>query len=79
MRLSVAEQWGVRWRLVSSCTVQCAVTYGYGPEYGETEAEGCLTGVNSFTLIRMVTLTNEGIRAGSGRSRIGHSGCTYNH
>ena len=33
-----------------SCTVQCAV------KYGETEAEGCLVGIESDTLIRMVAL-----------------------
>ena len=63
----VAEQWGVRGRSVSSCTVHCAV------KYVETEAEDCSMDMKSDTLIRMVTLTNVDIRAGPGQSRAGHS------
>ena len=64
--VGVLEQWGIRWRLVSSCTVQRAVKYRYGPEYEQTEAEGCLIGIKSDMLIRMVTLTNVDTRAGPG-------------
>ena len=46
---------------------------GNGPEYGQTEAEGCLIGIKSDTLIRMVTLTNMAIRAGPGQSQVVHS------
>ena len=45
--------------------VLCAV------KYGKTEAEGCLIGIKSDTLIRMVAFTNVDIRAGPGQSRVG--------
>ena len=48
--------------------VQCAVKNGYGPEYGEIHAEGCLMGIKSDTLIRMATLMNVDIRAGPGKA-----------
>ena len=58
---------------MSGCTMQCAaVKYGYGPEYGEIEADGCLIDIKSDTMIRMVTLTNVDTRAGPGQSRVGH-------
>ena len=63
----MAERWGGRWRLVCSCTVQCAV------KYGEIEAEGCLIGIKSDKLIGMVALTNVDFRAGPGQRRVWHS------
>ena len=43
----MAEKWSCRWSLACSCV-----------KHGGTEAVGCLIGIKSDTLIRVVALTN---------------------